>query len=154
MRALIAAGCNINAETPNGWTLLLSFVERGQEAVVRLLLENGADISPRATQGNTSLREPLAIAAEQGNQVMVQLLLDYGADPNCDVRGQNKREERIIPLLNAAKNGNLEIVRILLEADGIRVNERAGNGKTAYYWAFMNRHEEMKQLLRSHSGTI
>ncbi|RSL62863.1 hypothetical protein CEP54_005527 [Fusarium duplospermum] len=154
MRTLIAAGCNIDAETPNGWTLLLSFVERGQEAVVRLLLENGADISPRATQGNTSLREPLAIAAEQGNSAMVQLLLDHGADPNCDVRGQNKREERTIPLLDAAKNRNLEIVRILLGAEGIRVNERAGNGKTAYHWAVTNKHEEMKQLLLSHVGTI
>ncbi|RMJ18522.1 hypothetical protein CDV36_001849 [Fusarium kuroshium] len=136
VRTLIAAGCDINATTPAGWTLLLSFVERGQEEVVKLLLENGADVSPRATQRDTSRREPLAVATEQGNQTMVRLLLDYGADPNCEVPGgQCNRPERTIPLVTAAKNGNSEIVKMLLGTEGIRVNEGAGTRTTAFYWA-------------------
>lgn len=155
MRALISGGCDINAATPNGWTLLLSFVERGQEAVVRLLLDNRADISPRATQGNITLREPLAIAAEQGNQTMVRLLLDYGADPNAEVQGsQEIRKERTVPLVNAAKNRHIEIVQMLLEAEGIHVNEMVEGRKTAYYWAMVRGHSTVAQLLQSHKGTL
>ncbi|UPK99891.1 hypothetical protein LCI18_010826 [Fusarium solani-melongenae] len=155
MHALIAAGCNINTATPKGWTLLLSFVERGQEAVVRLLLGNDADISPRATQGNTALREPLAIAAEQGNQTMVRLLLDYGADPNAEVQGsQEIRKERTVPLVNAAKNGHIEIVGMLLGTEGIRINEIVEGGMTAFYWATVRGHSKVAQLLGSRGGTL
>ncbi|KAH7253183.1 hypothetical protein B0J15DRAFT_560286 [Fusarium solani] len=155
MRALISARCDINAATPKGWTLLLSFVERGQEAVVRLLLDNGADISPRATQGNISLREPLAIAAEQGNQTMVRLLLDYGADPNAEVQGgQEIRKERTVPLVNAAKNGHIEIVEMLLGTEGIRINEMVEGRKTAYYWAMVRGHRAVARLLQSCDGTL
>jgi ankyrin repeat protein len=155
MRALISGRCDINAATPKGWTLLLSFVERGQEAVVRLLLDNGADISPRATQGNISLREPLAIAAEQGNQTMVRLLLDYGADPNAEVQGgQEIRKERTVPLVNAAKNGHIEIVEMLLGTEGIRINEMVEGRKTAYYWAMVRGHRAVARLLQSCDGTL
>lgn len=155
MRTLIAEGCDINAATPNGWTLLLSFVERGQEAVVRLLLDNSADISPRATQGNITLREPLAIAAEQGNQTMVRLLLDHSADPNAEVQGgQEIRKERTLPLVNAAKNGHVEIVEMLLGTEGIRINEMVEGRKTAYYWAMVRGHGEVTQLLQSRGGAI
>ncbi|EEU41485.1 uncharacterized protein NECHADRAFT_87616 [Fusarium vanettenii 77-13-4] len=155
MRALITAGCDINAATPKGWTLLLSFVERGQEAVVRLLLDNGADINPRATQGNISLREPLAIAAEQGNQAMVRLLLDYGADPNAEVQGgQEIRRERTVPLVNAAKNGHIEVIEMLLGMEGIRINEMVEGRKTAYYWAMVRGHREVARLLQSRGGTL
>ncbi|WAO96611.1 Hypothetical protein NCS54_01429100 [Fusarium falciforme] len=154
MRALLELGCDINATDPNGWTLLLSFVERGQEEAVQLLLENGADISPRATQRNAARREPLAIAAEQGNQAMVRLLLDKGADPNCGAQGnQNNREETTVPLLTAAKNGNFEIVEMLLGAEGIRINEMAGTRKTACNLAICNGHMEVARLLRSRGGT-
>ncbi|KAI8711857.1 hypothetical protein NCS52_01450300 [Fusarium sp. LHS14.1] len=155
MRALIVAGCNINAATPKRWTLLLSFVERGQEAAVRLLLKSGADISPRATQGNITLREPLAIAAEQGNRAMVRLLLDYGADPNAEVQGgQETRKERTVPLVNAVKNGHIEIVEMLLERKGIRINEMVEGRKTAYYWAMVRGHREMARLLQGHGGKL
>ncbi|KAL2672649.1 hypothetical protein Neosp_013363 [[Neocosmospora] mangrovei] len=155
MRALITAGCDINAATPKGWTLLLSFVEKGQEAVVRLLLDNRADINPRATQGNTTLREPLAIAAEQGSQAMVRLLLDYGADPNAEVQGgQEIRKERTVPLVNAAKIGHIEIVEMLLGTKGIRINQMVEGRKTAYYWAMVRGHREVARVLQSHRGTI
>ncbi|KAL6352007.1 hypothetical protein LRP88_14819 [Fusarium phalaenopsidis] len=155
MRALIAAGCDINAATPKGWTFLLSFVERGEEAVARLLLDNGADISPRATQGDISLREPLAIAAEQGNQTMVRLLLDYGADPNAEIQGgQEIRNERTVPLVNAAKDGHIEIVEMLLGTEGIRINEMVEGRKTAYYWAMVRGHREVARLLQSRGGTL
>ncbi|KAJ4172665.1 hypothetical protein NW754_002868 [Fusarium falciforme] len=155
MRVLIAEGCNINAATPNGWTLLLSFVERGQEAVVTLLLNNGADINPRAKQSNITLREPLAIAAEQGNQTMVRLLLDRGADPNAEVQGgQEIRMDRTVPLVNAAKNGHIEIVEMLLGTEGIRINEMVVGNMTAYYWAIRRRDLALARLLQSRGGTF
>ncbi|KAJ4325934.1 hypothetical protein N0V84_003320 [Fusarium piperis] len=155
MHVLIKAGCDINAATPKGWTLLLSFAEKGQEEVVDLLLDNGADISPRATQGNTSLREPLAIAAELGHKAVVRVLLNHGADPNAGGQGDGEiRKGRTVPLVNAVKNRHLEIVQMLLGTEGIRVNERVEGHMTAYYWALRNNHKEMYQPLLSCGATL
>jgi ankyrin repeat protein len=71
----------IQHSRPNLRRPLSAAVEFGHDAIVRLLLDRGAD--PRspdtddATQGAA-----LHIAARLGNQAIVELLLAHGADPN------------------------------------------------------------------------
>jgi ankyrin repeat protein len=48
----------------------------GHEAVVKLLVEKGADVDTKDNYGRT----PLSQAAENANKAVVKLLLEKGAD--------------------------------------------------------------------------
>jgi ankyrin repeat protein len=49
---------------------MLRAAEKGHEAVVRLLLEKGADLNAKTRDGKTALH----LAAEEGHETVVQLL--------------------------------------------------------------------------------
>lgn len=58
---------------------LLDAAGIGNEAVVKLLLEQGAECESRDKDGQT----PLALAAKNGHEAVVKLLLEHGADINA-----------------------------------------------------------------------
>jgi hypothetical protein len=88
--------------TPLSWA-----AERGHEAVVKLLLEKGADLE---TRDDNSGQTPLSLAAESGHEVMVKLLLEKGAD--LETRDDNSGRT---PLSLAAESGHEAVVKLLLE---------------------------------------
>jgi ankyrin repeat protein len=74
----------IDEARPSGKRALSSAVEFGHEAVVRLLLERGAN--PNAPDGITAPRgAALHAAARAGDRSLVELLLERGADPNAGI---------------------------------------------------------------------
>jgi ankyrin repeat protein len=65
----------------------------GQEAVVKLLLERGADIDSDGKYSQT----PLSLAARNGHEVVVKLLLERGADVNSyDMYSQAPRKPLLV----------------------------------------------------------
>jgi uncharacterized protein len=89
---------------------------RAALAVVRLLLEAGAEVNPhlRTSGANDtallSFKSPLAYAAEAGNLPAAELLLQHGADVNArDYFG-------VTPLIDAVDSGSEGIVALLLRA--------------------------------------
>ena len=82
------AGADVNAqfETPGGSTrnVLLEAVEGGNEEIVQLLLETGADA--KDIEGNES--SPLDRAASDGNFKIVDSLIKAGADVNKENQRQ------------------------------------------------------------------
>lgn len=66
-------------ETAGPWTPLHHAARAGDAAMVRLLLENGAEVSARCGLGET----PLHHAAYWGHPEVAQELLAAGADPNA-----------------------------------------------------------------------
>jgi ankyrin repeat protein len=70
----------IHEARPNGRLALRAAAERGEDDIVRLLLERGAD--PAWPDWDASRGAALHEAARQGNEPIVRLLLDHGADPN------------------------------------------------------------------------
>jgi hypothetical protein len=82
IRALIAAGANIEAPNKNGRPLTLA-VKMGLMEVARVLLEAGANPSVGGTPMADSDLPPLSFAMY--NPGMFRLLLEHGADPDTPV---------------------------------------------------------------------
>ncbi|MBO5285086.1 MAG: ankyrin repeat domain-containing protein, partial [Alphaproteobacteria bacterium] len=74
---LLEAGADINQGDNQGRTVLMEAVQNNDLAMVRKLLEKGADVNQQTTDfwGGTALM----IAAEKGNEDIVRLLLQAGA---------------------------------------------------------------------------
>ena len=98
------------ASTPSiGSEALYTAIEKGDVAMVRLLVEAGADVNAaEGFGGNTPLHE----AVEQGDAEIVKILVEAGAD--VEAKGYFDRT----PLSLAAEEGATEILRILLGLDG------------------------------------
>lgn len=77
VRALLAAGANVNAASPNDrWTALLRALAHRREDIAVELLRAGADPNARGGKGD---RSPLEVALEGGLARAAEALLEAGA---------------------------------------------------------------------------
>ncbi|XP_076803702.1 uncharacterized protein LOC143447466 isoform X2 [Clavelina lepadiformis] len=128
-------------------------VDKGNEALVRLLMQAGASPNQRMREDKSSERAidvgyPLQEASKQGDEAIVQVLLDYGADVNI---GQDTRTGTALHL--AAKHNHVEVARILLShgADIIAI-DRCLN--TPLHLAAEHRSVTTAELLLQHGAPI
>ena len=77
-QALVEARADVNAVSTDGRTpLIIAATQAGTAAVIRFLIEHGADVNPKGhDQGDAS---PLREAATAGDPEVMKLLLDHGA---------------------------------------------------------------------------
>ena len=153
-----------------GWTALLRAATDGQEVMVRLLVENGADIEARSPNNAT----PLICAAEGNNEGVVQFLLASGAyvgagddfgwkslhrvTVNCGgeavaqmllTHGADLNARcvyRKAPLHHAIEKGNDSMVSFLLAA-GADIEARDIAERTPLHTAIESRLENMVHIL-------
>lgn len=113
--------------------------EKGVDTLVRVLIEQGADIECR----NTSIgKTPLHLAAENGHERVVKLLLERGADIEAQdiLFGQT-------PLLWAAEKGHLAVVELFLN-EGAEIEAKEDEySRTALLLAARNGHVEVVRRL-------
>ena len=122
-------------------TWLLQAAAEGQEVVVRLLLEKGADVeSKEGRYGGT----PLSCAAGNGHEAVVKLLLEKGAD----VESKGGWDDGRTPLTWAAEQGHEAVVKLLLEK-GADVESKGDDwyGQRPLSWAARHGHEAVVKLL-------
>ena len=100
-------------------TPLCNAAIRGDEAVVRALIEAGADVNLARDIGAT----PLYIAAQKGHEAVVRALIEAGADVN------KARDTGATPLFTAAEKGHEAVVRVLIET-GADINKARDKGET------------------------
>lgn len=116
VNALLSGDAKVNShEDWNGQTALMWAADAGQAAVVRALLDHGADVHARSHSGATAL----LFAARHGDLDTVKALLEGGAGVN------EARPDGATPLLCAVINGHADLVDFLL-AKGANPNAEGG----------------------------
>ena len=126
----------LNKVDSRGMTALMRAAMRGNEAVVRLLLEKGARTEIKAKFGQTAL----TIAVMQGHHALVQILLDKGA--NINTKGSSGETA----LMEAIDYGHEAIGQLLVEKK-VNTKAQSEDGETALMKAAASGTEALTQLL-------
>ena len=169
VHALLAAGANAAAAVSTGETVLMACARTGSAEAVRALLRHGANVNAREpTENQTALMWAVA----RGHVEVVKVLIESGADVRARSRaarhvisrrlqselrygelgrsyGTDAEETQIggfTPLLFAARHGDVEAARLLLEA-GAEVDDVAPDGATALVIATFSGHRELPLFL-------
>jgi ankyrin repeat protein len=165
---LLRAGVDPNSANPGGETALMTASKTGNVDAVKLLLDHGASINMKESQrGQTALMW----AVLENHPDVVKLLLARGADINAQTKveipdgtsgkpeaksgdigahGPGMYRGRAVPspsggitaLHFAARDGNLEMARILVEA-GAHLDRPSANGTRPMVVAIINNHIEL-----------
>lgn len=134
IHALLLAGAPLHGTDGEGRTPLHAAAATGMPAVMRVLLEAGADPNRRAEVSRPVNAwdpkdwTPLHLAARNRDPGAVALLLEVGADVHARADGYETA------LHTAARNGNPLAAELLLDA-GAEVDAREANGKTPLHIA-------------------
>lgn len=131
-------GFDVETTDSDMHTLLMMAAYNGHSRIVKLLLDKGASVDHKDIMKRTAL---MYASTGPFNETVI-LLLDAGANPNL-VDG----EEHFTPLMFAAAEGQVEVVKTLLQhgADKTMVDV---DGESAYDFALNNGHSEVVKLLK------
>ena len=143
---LLQMGANVNAHDQhrvNPTALQAAASCNGAEAVVQLLLENGAEVNAQGGFYGTALQ----VAASHRSETVVQLLLEGGAEVNAEVGLYGSA------LQAAAYNESEAVVRLLLNS-GAEINAQCGVYGTALQAAALAGSEAVVQLLLNSGAEI
>jgi len=127
VRLLLAAGAKLDSTNTEEVPIYMAVAETGNAALLRLLLENGAD--PNAMQHD--FHYPILFAAIESYQqpeASVRALLDFGADTEA-TSVRDDEQGPITPLWYAADMGRWGICATLLEKKA-NPNCRSKDGTT------------------------
>jgi ankyrin repeat protein len=155
---------------PNRYTPLMMAVEYID--VVRLLIENGANVNLQSSSGETALmmachetrdseivklllnhgakvnvrasrgRTALWLASQKGKADMVSLLINAGADLES-----RYEDDDSTPLIEAASQGRANVVKLLLEK-GANIDAKLNTGETAFHKAQGKQYNDVVELLK------
>lgn len=111
------------ADTSDDIATALYYAIKGSGSceLVKLLLDNGADINKGSVEGNYT---PLIVAIELGWLDCFELLLEYKADPEIGT------DDGFLPLHAAAQMGQMAMCEKLL-ACGVNIDKTSHGGCTA-----------------------
>ncbi len=147
LRLLVSRGADVNAkDTGTHTTALMWAVRQNDAAAVEFLLSRGADVNARTRIGEVPPRRPQnAGGGSHGLGIVRGGVPDRGSlDPTPG---------GMSPLLYAARDGRLELARMLLTA-GANVNLPEANGITPLIMATANNHVELARFFLEHGADI
>lgn len=132
----------VNRYSPDGFTALSLAAFFGHNAIVKILLTNGAEVN-LPSRNQLHVRPIHSAAAHHDPETglaMLKTLLSYGAEVNVAQKGG------WLPLHQASAHGSRSMVRLLLQY-GADPSARDENGKTARDIAREHGHIEVERLL-------
>lgn len=159
VQRLIDEGADPNYTAPvryNEQTPLHRAAEEGHADVVEVLLEAGADpnLGSRGRQpGDQAGERPLTLAAEHPE--VLKLLVDAGAEVDHAISKMSPAgpTPALTPLHKAATAGNVESVRVLLDADA-DIENLDGETGTPLFFAASQGHTDVVALLIERGANV
>jgi ankyrin repeat protein len=169
---LLAAGADPNAADASGETVLMTATRSGSIDAVKALLQHGADVKAKDA---VTQQTPLMWAVRSNFPAAVELYLEYGAEINARTRTgktpaarppgagggshgtgivrsgwpeqgfQGETPGGMTPLLYAARDGRIDIARMLVAAKA-DVQQADVNGITPLLMAITNNHLDVAKL--------
>ncbi|RLL98914.1 hypothetical protein CFD26_105952 [Aspergillus turcosus] len=118
---------------------LVSALQHGHGAMVRLLLDEGVDPDETLFEYYYMETTALNIAASNGHNAIVKLLIEKGARVNLKMASGH-------PLVNAVTNNRKTVVRLLLE-QGADPNARGRGNETALHIAARDGNTDIVRML-------
>lgn len=131
---LLERGANIEEVNDEGYTPLMEASREGHDEMAALLLAQGANIN---AQTEETQETALTLACCGGFLEVADYLLKNGADLEIGAS---------TPLMEAAQEGHLELVRFLLE-NRANVHAQTQTGDTALTYACENGHTDVAEVL-------
>lgn len=111
----------IEAKNNNGWTALFAAARNGKADVIKLLLQDGADIRSKDNNG----RSLLHITARFGQFELIDTFCQAGFDHALELAVQDK--QGCLPLHHAAGSGSVRMLkRVLSDTVAIDARDEAG----------------------------
>ena len=108
IKLALEEGANVNYTTPQGYTSLYESVGTGNEQIVNILLEAGANID---VPGDKYNGPPLVWAADKGDINIVKILVEKGGNINI----KHEKDNGDTPLHIASKTKRDNIILFLVE---------------------------------------
>ncbi|KAJ7174944.1 ankyrin repeat-containing domain protein [Mycena crocata] len=136
--------CRYLIQNEGPGAVLQEAASTGDTDVVRILLNNGADVNVDDSIYGTAMHAALQ---SEYNYGVLQLLIEHGADVNADGGDHGST------LYAASHQGNYMSSRLLLE-HGAKVNTEGPNGETALYTAAYEGRNEIGRLLIEHGANV
>ncbi|XP_068908725.1 ankyrin repeat domain-containing protein 17 isoform X12 [Tenebrio molitor] len=138
---LIERGANIEEVNDEGYTPLMEAAREGHEEMVHLLLGQGANIN---AQTDETQETALTLACCGGFTEVADILLKGGADIELGAS---------TPLMEAAQEGHLDLVKFLLENEA-NVHAQTQTGDTALTYACENGHTDVADYLLQYGADL
>lgn len=136
VEALAKNRARLDYRNPAGDSALMLAVLRGHEDAARALIKAGATVAHDGWA-------PLHYAAFEGRDKLIDELLAAGADVNAPA------PNKATPLMLAARNGNIEVVRRLLARPQTDLNALNDAGLSADAWALQNNNTDIAELIEA-----
>jgi 26S proteasome non-ATPase regulatory subunit 10 len=132
-------GFDPDVQDQSGWTpLMISASVPDGEAVVKLLLQKGADVNEKTANGQTALH----FVASKKNLDVARLLIE--STPPASTRGRDRRGQ--YPIHRAAAAGSAPMVQLLLK-NRSPLNAADNDGYTPLHHAVAEGHGDVAVLL-------
>ena len=139
---LISKEADLNVVNADGKTPLMIAASKRSEEILRMLLENGAEIDKRNDRNSDRYKwTALMYAVNIGYSKGVKILIENGADVN------KKDNDGWTALMLAASSNDKEMVKHLVAHPKIEINNQDLKGKTALIYAAENNEIEVIKLL-------
>lgn len=145
--ALLKAGAAVDTpDTGFGQTPLMAAARAGHTEVAKLLIDRGARVNAQTRTGKTpEFRNPAETRASRGAGIQ------RGGWPNRGIRESIPGAKT--PLLFAAREGHVDIARLLLDA-GANLEQADADGVTPLLIALMNEHAEAASFLVGRGANV